>query len=149
MSRDHEILNDFMVDIFYSILNKEEKDLEYLSNGKLTMREIHVIEAVFKTLKTKTNTFSGIASLLKISLGTLTESFNRLQKKGYLTKEQDQTDKRIFYIVPTPIAQMVNDEHTKWHKKLIDNIITTVPDEILADFIGAMQKLGEHLKKDP
>ena len=147
MSTEHEILNEFMVDIFYSILNKEEKALEYLSNGKLTLKEIHVIEQVFKTLKTGNNTFSNIANGLKISLGTLTESFSKLEKKGYLIKEQDKNDKRVFYIVPTPIAQMIDAEHTKWHKQLIDNIINKVPDADLVNFINSIQKLREFFKK--
>ena len=148
MSKDHEILNQFMVDIFYSILNKEEKALEYLSNGKLTLKEIHVIEAVFKALRGGQNTFSGVAGILGISLGTLTEAFSKLEKKGYLTKERDEVDKRVFYIMPTPIAQMIDAEHTRWHREMIDSIVKAVPETDLANFVNSMQKLGEFIKRD-
>jgi len=147
MAKGSEVLNEFMVDTFYSILHEEERALENLSNGKLTLKEIHVIEAVFKAQKTNNNTFSNIAGALRISLGTLTEAFAKLEKKGYLIKEQDQNDKRVFYIVPTPIAQMINAEHTKWHKKLIDDMIKTIPENDLPNFIDAMKNLREFFKK--
>jgi len=137
-----------MEDTFYWILYEEEKALEHLSNGKLTLKEIHLLEAVFKAQKFGNNSFSNIANSLRITLGTLTESYKKLEKKGYLSKEQDKKDKRIFYIVPTPIAQMINDEHTKWHKSLINAMIKTIPEDDLPNFILAIKNLRDFFKKE-
>ena len=141
MGNKHEVLNEFMVDCFYSILRDEEQALESLSNGKLSLKEIHVIEAVFKTQKTNSNTFSNIANMLRVKLGTLTESFSKLEKKGYLTKEQDKIDKRVYYIVPTRLGEMINTEHTKWHQELIANVVKTIPEDDIPIFIDGMKNL--------
>ena len=141
------VLNEFMVSCFYSILSDEERALESLTNGKLTIKEIHFIEAVFKTQKTGANTFSNIANMLGVALGTLTKAFLKLESKGYLAKIQDKNDKRIFYIVPTRIAQVINDEHTKWHQKLIEDVVATIPEKDLENFIDGMKNLCEFFKK--
>jgi DNA-binding MarR family transcriptional regulator len=146
MSKEEELLHEFMEDTFYSILYEEENALEYLTDGKLSLKEIHLIEAVFKTQKADANTFSGIAAALRISLGTLTESYKKLEKKGYLKKEQDKNDKRVFYIVPTFIAKIINDEHTAWHKKLIDNVLKTIPEPEIENFVGAIKSLRDFFK---
>ncbi|MCL2847693.1 MAG: MarR family transcriptional regulator [Firmicutes bacterium] len=136
-----------MVDTFYSILHEEERALEHLSNGKLTLKEIHLIEAVYKEEQKSNNTFSGVANNLRISLGTLTEAYKKLEKKGYLTKKQDKYDKRVYYIMPTPIALLINDEHTKWHKSLIDAMIKTIPENDLPNFILAIKNLRDFFRQ--
>ena len=142
-----EKLNEFFVSCFYSILDAEQKALESISNGKLSLKEIHVIEAVFKAKTQGKNTFSHIASVLNIVLGTLTTSFTRLEKKGYLTKRQDQNDKRVFYIEPTPLGHFVNESHDKWHQRMVDGIIKTISEKDLDDLIHALEVLDTFFKE--
>jgi DNA-binding MarR family transcriptional regulator len=147
MANAREVLNDFFVSCFYSILSDEERALESLSNGKLTLTEIHIIEAVFKAKKTGDNNFSNIANVLRVSLGTLTKAFNKLAAKGFLAKERDKTDKRVFYIIPTPLAEMIEKEHAGWHRKLMDEIIKNIPEKDLENFIDAVKNLAESFKR--
>jgi len=141
-----EKLNEFFVSCFYSILSAEERTLESISNGKLSLKEIHVIEAVFKAKSTNENNFSTIAKLLGVTLGTLTISFSKLEKKGYLVKEQHKNDKRIYYIEPTRLAELINDEHAAFHKKMIGGIIETVTEEELENLVGALNILNNFFK---
>jgi DNA-binding MarR family transcriptional regulator len=143
----NEKLNDFFVTCFYSILNAEERALESISNGKLSLKEIHVIEAVFKAKATGENNFSNIAKLLGVTLGTLTTSFSKLEEKGYLLKEQHKGDKRVYYIEPTRLAGLINDEHTAFHKKMMEGIIDTVTEEEFGHIIAALGKLNEFFNK--
>ena len=142
-----EKLNEFFVSCFYSILDAEQKALDSITNGKLSLKEIHVIEAVFKAKARGQNTFSYIASVLNIVLGTLTTSFTRLEKKGYLTKRQDKNDKRVFYIEPTPLADFVNDSHTEFHERMVDGIIKTISEKDLDDLIHALDVLDKFFKE--
>lgn len=138
-----EELNAFFVNCFNSILRAEEKALESITNGTLTIKEIHLIEAVFKSKAVDENCFSTIASMLGISVGTLTSSFSKLEKKGYLYKEQDPNDKRIFYIVPTRLAEIINSEHEKFHHDMIDKIIDIFPEtdvDHLAKMLRTLEK---------
>jgi len=147
MNAYREIINEFMVSCFYSILEEEQQALETITNGKLTIKEIHLIEAVFRTQKTGTNTFTNIASILRVALGTLTKAFIKLQSKGFLTKERDKTDKRIFYILPTKLAGIINDKHIEWHEKLMDSVIRNIPERDIENFIDAIKNLSETFKK--
>ena len=138
-----EDLNTFFVDCFYSILYTEERQLESVTNGHVTLKEIHLIEAVFQSKATNENNFSTIAKKLKITLGTLTTAFTKLEKKGYLVKEQDKKDKRIYYVNPTRLAEFINAEHTRFHEKLIEGIVNTLGEEEQHNLVNALKQLTQ------
>ena len=140
---NREELNSFFVSCFNSILRAEEKALESISNGKLTIKEIHFIEAVFKAQAVQENCASTIANLLGVTLGTLTTSFSKLEQKGYLYKEQDRNDKRIFYIVPTRLAELVNKEHTAFHEKMVDKVVKLFPEEKTENLVEILKTLDK------
>ena len=146
MAKGSEEINNFMVSCFYSILYSEEKSLEAMSNGKLTLKEIHVIEAVYKTMETGDNNFSNIANMLKVTLGTLTTAFSKLEQKGYLIKERHPHDKRIFYVIPTRLAELINNEHKAWHQRLVDGVVKTLSDDELQHFVVALKQLATFFK---
>ena len=148
MSDTHfQALNDFMVLCFNNILTAEERALEFLSNGKLSIKEIHMIDAVFRAKERGENNFSTIAGMLGVTLGTLTAMFSRLESKGYLVKERDTNDKRVFFIVPTPLATIINEHHAKWHERLVQGVIKHVPERELDNLIGTLENLAGFIKK--
>ena len=133
-----EKLNDFLVSCFYSILWAEEKALGPVSNNTLSIKEIHVIDAVCKAKTKNKNTFSHIANILNITLGTLTTSFARLQRKGYLAKRQDATDKRVYFIEPTELGIFINKKHDEFHKKMVEGIIELLPEKELDNLVSSL-----------
>jgi len=138
-----EKLNDFFVTCFYSILSAEERALESISNGKLSLKEIHVIEAVFKAKKRGENNFLTIAKILSITPGTLTTAFAKLEKKGYLVKRQDKADKRIYYIEPTRLAELINNEHSAFHRKFIEGVVRTLPRDDLDRLANTLKTVSD------
>jgi len=145
-----EELNNFFVSCFNAILRSEERALETLTHGKLTVKEIHFIEAVFKTQAVGENCFSTIAKYLGVTVGTLTTSYNKLAAKGLFYKEQDKDDKRIFYILPTPLAKMIYNEHLAFHERMIDRVVKHLSDEEMKTLTESLKKLDEffHFYKD-
>jgi len=142
-----EKLNDFFVTCFYSILGAEQKALDPISNGKLSMREIHVIEAVYKAKAQGKNTFSHIANTLSITLGTLTTSYARLERKGYLSKRQDANDKRVYYIEPTELGKFVNDKHTEFHQRMVDGIVKQLSERDVENVISSLEVLAKFFQQ--
>jgi len=140
-------LNEFLVSCFYSILSAEEKSLGTITNGKLSIKEIHLIDAVYRTRENGKSNFSNVANALGVTLGTLTAAFTKLENKGYLIKERDKTDKRIFYIVPTRLAEVINEEHSKWHKELVKNVIKTLPEDQSDNLVVALKQLSLFINK--
>lgn len=142
MTKDKERLNHFLVVTFNDILRYEERTLEQLTNNCLSISEIHLLEAVFATMKKKENISTNIANALGITLGSLTTAVKTLERKGYLIRERDHNDKRIFYIIPTPIATFVNEKHEKFHENMIDNIVDDLSldeEKILAAALSKVQ----------
>ncbi|MCL2621801.1 MAG: MarR family transcriptional regulator [Firmicutes bacterium] len=141
-----ERLNYFFVKCFYSILLSEEKSLAQITGGDLSLKEVHVIEQVFRTMENSKNTFSVIAEKLNVTLGTLTTAFNKLEKKGYLVKVQDTNDRRIFYVKPTKKAEEINNKHLDFHKRMIDDVIKLMPNTDVEQLITSLEGLAEFFK---
>lgn len=147
MANGEGILNEFMEECFYSILDSEKRSLESLANGKLTIKEIHLVDMVFRSQKIGDNNFSRIADKLGITLGTLTTAFNKLEKKGYLKKERYLIDNRVYYITTTSLAEKILKEHGKWHEKLVSSVLQVVPEKDRDNFINAFKSLTEYFRK--
>ena len=139
-------LQDFFINCFYSILSTEEKALESISNGELSLKEVHLIAAVFKTKAVKKNNFSTVARVLRITLGTLTTSFSKLERKGYFKKVRHETDKRVFYIEPTEKATIIHSEHVIFHEKMMEGIMNSVSSEQIDGIIDSLSKVDSYLK---
>ena len=144
MTNEKQEINDFLVTTFNHILNMHEKALESVTGGLLSIKEIHFIEAVFKSKAVGENCFSVIANMLGVTIGTLTTSYNRLESKGYLYKEQDTEDKRIYYIMPTELAEIVNTAHAKFHAELIDGVVQKFPANDLTELASMIKTIKKH-----
>jgi len=147
MTNKKEQIKDFFIKCFYSIIHTEEVVLNSVSSGALTINEVHLISAVFRAKAAGKNTFSIIAKMLGVTLGTLTTSFTRLAKKGYLLRVPHETDKRKFYIVPTDLAEEINKEHIAFHDKMFDGIIGSISEEQLGIVIDSLEKLNDFFIK--
>lgn len=145
---DHKkILNDFLVDTFNEILRLEQTALESYSENRLTISEIHVIEAVFKAIDNGDNTASAIAKILKITLGSLTVAVQTLEKKGYLYRQRTSEDRRVVQIFPTPLARYVNLIHNRFHIDMVDSVTQELSAEEQRVLVVALEKLKLYFAK--
>ena len=111
--REKATVNEFFVRVFNQILSWEEQSFKDMGVSEITLRELHVIEAVYSLIEKDENQMSGIAKYLSITPGSLTTAVNCLVKKGYLVRESMPTDRRVVKIVPTELAEKVNKMHLK------------------------------------
>lgn len=151
MSTNKEQLNHFLVVTFNTILRLEEKTLESLTNNNLSISEVHLLETVFETIKQEENTATNIAHAAGITLGSLTTAVKTLEKKGYLIRERDEIDKRVVHIVPTPIAVFVNEQHAKFHERMVDDVVKSLSfqeEQVLVEALSKVQNyFGAQAKK--
>jgi DNA-binding MarR family transcriptional regulator len=146
MQSNKEQLNHFLVVTFNTILRLEEKTLESLTNNNLSISEVHLLETIFETMKKDENTATNIAHAAGITLGSLTTAVKTLEKKGYLVRERDEIDKRIIHIIPTPIAVFVNDEHRKFHERMVEEIVANLSLEEEKILIEALSKVQSYFR---
>lgn len=147
MNDSKKVLNDFLVDTFNEILRLEQTALENYSDNRLTISEIHVIEAVFKAIDLGDNTASAIAKLLKITLGSLTVAVQTLEKKGYLYRQRTSEDRRVVQIFPTPLARYVNLIHNRFHIEMVDNVMSELTSEEQRVLVLSLEKLKSFFSK--
>lgn len=144
MKEEHIVLNQLLVDVFNDILMIEQKTLED-QNISLTMNEIHTIDAIATDGE---KSMSEVAKELKITLGTLTASINKLVKKGYVSRRRIEEDRRMVLLSLTEEGIIIYRKHRAFHTLMIKNTVSgldSVEEEIL---IRAMSKLNEFFKKE-
>ena len=143
MESPKKVINELLVEVFNHVLSIEGATLKK-RGVKLSMNEMHVLEAVNKT---ESPTMSHIAKRLRITVGTLTTAINRLVEKGYCTRYSDSIDKRKVYIKTTQRALDVLKIHDDFHDEMIDALFEDMnleEDELL---LNSLENLNEYFKQ--
>lgn len=146
MGKESSQLNDFLVKVFNEILRTEEASLKSSEFKNLSMREMHTIEAVCNAMSGDNNTSSQIASAQRITGGTLTTTIDVLVKKGYVTRVQDDKDKRIIRIVPTKKGIKANETHNVFHHEMVSSIIDILDEDELRILVKGLDKIQNFFK---
>ena len=140
-------VNQFFVRVFNQILSWEEQSFKDMGISEITLRELHVIEAVYSLLEKGENQMKEIAKYLSITPGALTTAVNCLVKKGYLKRENDPEDRRVVKIVPTKKAEEVNKMHEKLHKEMIDGVLENIDDDDIKIVLKTLEGLNNFFGK--
>lgn len=140
--RQKEALNNFFVRVFNQILSWEEQCFKEMGISELTLRELHVIEAVYFLMDNGDNRMSEIAKYLAITPGSLTTAVNCLVKKGYLNRQNSDIDRRVVMITPTKKAEEVNALHALFHKKMVDEVVSLIDDKDMDAVIKTLEGLS-------
>lgn len=141
--QQREKLNDFFVGVFNQILAWEGQTVKKVGVLDLSIRELHVIEAVSDLAKVSDNRMASIARHLAVSPGALTVAVNALVNKGYLEREYTEKDRRIIYINVTEKGKAVNEIHEKFHYEMINHIGKQLDENELEVMFKALDKLRE------
>ena len=135
-------LNSFLVNIFNEILRIEESCLRTGEFENLSVREMHVIEAVCTAQEQGTNNrASDIAHAQGISAGTLTTAITLLEKKGCVERRADVHDKRIVRLYPTEKGKRANTVHQRFHQQMVADVLAALSPEETDILIKGLQSL--------
>ena len=112
-------LNEVLVNLFRDVLEIEQKAVATSEFRDLTNNDLHVIEA--RGLGQPKN-MSSIARTLSVTVGTLTIAMNSLVKKGYVTRERGQADRRVVYISLSEKGKAAFMHHARFHQEMIQSV---------------------------
>lgn len=119
-----EILEEMLSNAYMQILHNEEKILRNLSD--ITIKELRTLQIIARCERNGNNTSTIVASILGISLGTLTTNIDRLIKKGLVDKDKLVEDKRTTVLTLTQLGKKTlkqyNNEHMKIVKATIEHL---------------------------
>ncbi len=143
MSKDQRAeLNEFLVKVFHEILRIEENCLRTGEFKNLSIREMHVIEAVCAAEQQGTNNRAGdIAQAQGISAGTLTTAVTYLEKKGCIERRPDPGDKRIVRLYATEKGRRANEAHQRFHQKMVADVLTALSSDETDVLIKGLKSL--------
>ncbi len=143
MNTAKEIINELLVEVFNHILSIEA-DILRQRGVKLSMNEVHVLEAIQKT---KEPTMSNLAHRLRVTVGTLTTAMNRLYEKGYITRYRLEEDKRKVFISLTHKAMEVLEIHNEFHEEMIQAVIEDLQLEENELLLQSLKNLSDYFKQ--
>ncbi len=142
MDTPKRVINDLLVEVFNHILSIEGEALR--NRGiKLSMNEVHVLEAI---VKTEQPTMTHLARRLRVTVGTLTTAMNRLVEKGYAKRHREESDKRKVLISLTSKAREVLKVHDQFHDEMIEATIKDMKldeDEVL---LQSLKNISDYFK---
>lgn len=145
---NEEKLNFFLVKVFNEILRIEEDCLKSGEFKDLSVREMHVIEAVCIGEDTGSNRSSDIADALHISAGTLTTEAALLEKKGCLIRQQDAQDRRIVRLYAAERGKKANEVHQQFHRKMVSDVMDNLSEEETESLVKGLKSLAEFFSRN-
>ena len=140
MSQRSTTINQVLVQLFNDLLRIEENTLRR-EGVDLSMREIHIIEAVCAA-DGESNTMTTLAEKLRVTVGSVTVAVGTLERKGYLLRKRSQTDKRCVHVLPTESALGVERVHRNYHRRMTEAVMRAVPEEQLDVLIQSLEAVN-------
>ena len=113
-------INDVLVHLFNEILELEENAIISEEYKDITNNDMHIIEQIGLG---QGQTMSNVAKSLRITAGSLTTSVNSLVKKGYVTRDRSEEDRRVVYIALTPRGVSAYHHHERFHQKMVESVM--------------------------
>ena len=142
MNQNESMIDKVLVHLFNDLLRIEEKTLQK-DVGSLSMREVHIIEAVCAAQQ-EDNTMTVLAATLRVTVGSLTVAIKTLERKGYVIRKRSDTDKRRVHVIPLPAALEVEKHHRAFHRRMVEAVTTTVPPEQLDVLIQSLHAIYDY-----
>lgn len=138
-----EVINELLIEVFNQILSIEAEMLRQ-KGVQLSMTEVHVLEAVRNV---DVPTMGNVAHKLRVTLGTLTTSVNVLVKKGHISRERDESDRRKVYLKLTDNAHRVLKIHDEFHDEMIASIFKDLELEKDAVLMKSLENISQYFKQ--
>ncbi|EHJ53302.1 MarR family winged helix-turn-helix transcriptional regulator [Streptococcus macacae] len=141
---DYNQINSYLVDIFNKILIIEEMSLKTSQFKDVSLKEMHTVDIIGKNTKV---TPSDIAHELLVTLGTVTTSLNKLEKKGYIERTRSRKDRRVVYLDLTQKGRLLYRLHNKFHKNVVNQITAKMDTTELDALEKGLQNLHQFLER--
>lgn len=134
-------LNYFFVHVFNQILACEEQALSGVGAKDLSVKELHVLEAVADLTAQGRNTMTQIADALAIRVSSLTTAVNTLVRKGYLERGGRPGDRRVIQVRLTPKGEAANRLHAQFHARMVEGAASRLGEDELETLLRSLRQL--------
>lgn len=130
-----------MTKMNYAFLRGLSKNLELLG---ITTSEYAMLAHLNEVDKAKTQKLGEVSM---ITSGTITHVINKMIKLSYVVKEQDDEDKRIFWVKITDEGRQVFDKIHKEHMLYLDELLSDFTEDDKKEFTEMVKYFGKHIEE--
>lgn len=138
-----EEVNGFFVHVFNQILASEEQALCDVGAKDLSVKELHVLEAVGDLTAVGRNTMTQIADAPAIRVSSLTAAVNTLVRKAYLERGGEPGDRRVIRVRLTPKGEEANRLHARFHAQMVEDVSSRLEEGELDVLLRSLRQLGD------
>ncbi|MDO4339095.1 MAG: MarR family transcriptional regulator [Eubacteriales bacterium] len=136
----YETINDVLVNLFNDILDIEEKALITSEYNDISVKDMHIIEAIGMN---ESKSMSVVAKAISVTVGTLTIAVNNLVKKGYVRRVRSEEDRRVVLISLSEKGEKAYLHHKTFHDKMVLAVLKDLSyeeTEVLTKALAKLQK---------
>lgn len=137
-------VNDALGSLFNDVMDIEQKAIITEQFKDITNNDMHVIDAI--GIGNPKN-MSTIAKELSVTVGTLTIAINSLVKKGYVTRQRSNEDRRVVYISLSDKGRKAYKHHADFHRKMIQGIMEELNEQELEVLVKAIHHLDNWFRE--
>ena len=138
-----ETVNDILVNVFNEIMDNEERALITSEYKDISVKDMHVIEAV--GIGNPRN-MSAVAKSLSVTVGTLTIAMNNLVKKGYVNRVRSEEDRRVVLVSLSEKGEQAYHHHRIFHERMVMSVLKDLNKEETESLTAALIKLQEFFR---
>ena len=138
MNKSLNDVYELFTEIFSDILKIEEEAPKKSPFNDISITEMHTVVAVGMYAP---KAMSDVAKKLDITVGTLTVTINNLARKGYITKQKSETDKRVVMLTLTKRGRLLFRAYQKFHSDIIKKAIVCLGEQEAEIFGDAVTKV--------
>lgn len=141
-----EELNELISSAFWSVLKMEEQIANTSIQEKMSISELHLLEAVAKNTE-RGSSISEIATELEITLPSVTVAVNKLEKKGFVEKCRSEQDGRQVLVKLTKQGRKINAGHQYFHENMVRHAAEGMSDDEKAALAKGLRNLNLYFNR--
>lgn len=140
-----KVMAAIVIDLFKNVLKIEEKSLKDRGVRDLTITEVHAISAVGTG---SGKSMSEVAEALNITMGTLTTTMTKLERKGYVQRMKASGDRRVVIAKLTKTGRWVEKVYRNFHDEMIEHLIIDLKLDENQNLIQALKNINEFFLRE-
>lgn len=140
---DYKLVNEYLTKVFNNVLVIEEMSLRNSRFNDVSMKEMHTVDIIGQIPKA---TPSDIARELMVTLGTVTTSLNKLERKGYVERHRSLVDRRVVHLSLTKKGRLLYRLHSRFHKNMVNKVVEGMDEVEVKTLEGALRNLYQFLE---
>lgn len=144
MAVDYTKINQYLTHIFNNVLIIEEAALRSSRFSDVSIKEMHTLDSIGEA---KVTTPSDIAKDLMLTVGTVTVSLNRLEKKGYIERYRSESDRRVVHVSLSQRGRLLYRLHRKFHQKMVKRFVADLPEDSVEILQTGLENLHTFLEE--